>query len=58
MEFFFLGMDRYHPIVIMGQHYAHCKFCKMDFGPSFFLLGLSPPNHVKTPYYLLLEERA
>jgi hypothetical protein len=48
MEFFFLRMVKYHPIMIFCQHYAKCKFCKMEFGPSFFMLGFGPPNHAKT----------
>jgi hypothetical protein len=42
-------MDRYHFVIIMCQHYAHYKACKMDFMPSFFLLGFGPSNHAKTP---------
>ncbi len=40
-------MDRFHFVIIMCQHYAHCKVCKMDFGPSFSLLDFGPPNHAK-----------
>ncbi len=32
-----LKMDRYHFFIIMCQHRAHYKACKMDFGPRFFL---------------------
>jgi hypothetical protein len=43
-----LKMDRFHLVIIMCQHCAHYKACKMDFGPSFFLSNFGPPNHAKT----------
>jgi hypothetical protein len=48
---FLLGMDKYHLVIIMCQHCACYKSCKMDFGPSFFLLDFGPPNHSKTPLF-------
>ncbi len=48
MEKKLLEIDRYHHVIIMCQHYAHCKACKMDFGPSYFLPIFGPPNPTKT----------
>jgi len=39
-----LVMDRYHLAIIMCQHCAHYKSCKMNFGPSSFLLDLVHPT--------------
>jgi hypothetical protein len=33
-----LIMDRYHFVIVMCRRCAHCKACKMDFGPSFFFV--------------------
>ncbi len=38
-------MDRYHLVIILCQHYAHCKAYKFDFGPNYFLSCFGPPNH-------------
>ncbi len=48
-------MDRSHFVIIMCQHCAHCKACKLDLGPNLFLLDFCPPNHAKTHLELKLE---
>jgi len=39
-----LIMDKYHLAIIVCQHCAHYKSCKMNFGPSFFLSDLVHPT--------------
>jgi len=46
-------MDRYHLVIILCQHYAHCKAYKFDFGPIIFCHVLVHPTMLSPIYQLI-----